>query len=133
MCLLYCRTEVILEQGGQEAHHLMDARRISDGQIVMLKRVNARKKMKEVEMARRLLTEPYLSDPCNHCIPIYDILTLPEEDGTVLLVMPFVYPWELQPKLKTIGETVEFLRQIFEVGLTSSRCIVSPNFSRDIF
>ncbi|KAK7448867.1 hypothetical protein VKT23_013597 [Stygiomarasmius scandens] len=101
-------------QTAKEEQHLMDARRISDGAIVMLKRISIKNNPRELAMARLLHSEPYRSDPRNHCIPIHEILSLPDEEEAVLLVMPFLYGWRVEPKLETVGETVEFLRQIFE-------------------
>lgn len=104
-------------QVDREYDNLMDARRISDGTIVMFKKISIRntsESSRELEMVRLLLSEPYKSDPKNHCAPIYEILSLPNEDEAVLLVMPFLQTWKYNPELRTIGETVEFLRQIFE-------------------
>lgn len=48
-------------------------------------------------------------------MPLFDVLDLPEE-STMFLVSPFLTEWD-QPSFVTIGEAVEFFRQLFEVRL----------------
>ncbi|KAF9252462.1 hypothetical protein L218DRAFT_951959, partial [Marasmius fiardii PR-910] len=95
---------------------MLDARRISDGEVVMLKKVevhDASRTQPELTMGPMFRTEPYASDPRNHCIPIYEILTLSDVENMVLLVMPCLIAWN-NPPFETIGEAVEFCRQMFE-------------------
>lgn len=62
----------------------------------------------------QLFSEPTLrSDKRNRCVPILDVLSLPD-CADVLLVMPFLRFWD-DPRLQTIGEVVEFFRQMLEV------------------
>jgi len=58
-------------------------------------------------------TEPYASHPRNHCIPIYEVLDLPEDSQRCILVMPLLRAYN-DPRFKSVGEAVEFFRQIFE-------------------
>ncbi|KAF9258834.1 hypothetical protein L218DRAFT_1080200 [Marasmius fiardii PR-910] len=98
------------------AFKMLDARRISDGEVIMLKKVKVRdasRTQPELTMGPMFRTEPYTSDPRNHCIPIYEILTLPDVNNIVLLAMPRLERWD-DPPFETIGEAVEFCRQIFE-------------------
>ncbi|KAK1233969.1 hypothetical protein PQX77_002840 [Marasmius sp. AFHP31] len=96
---------------------MLDAKRISDGEIVLLKKVRLRDPslgvQPELKMGPLFQTEPYASDPRNHCVPIYETLTLPDKDNMVLIVMPFLYKWD-EPLFETVGEALEFCRQMFE-------------------
>ncbi|RDB25098.1 hypothetical protein Hypma_007501 [Hypsizygus marmoreus] len=92
--------------------HIIDATR-PDGSHVVLKRVDTSRHPDEVAIGRLFSSEALASHPSNHCIPILDVLPLPNDDNTVILVMPLLYPNELPP-FETIGEVVEFCRQAFE-------------------
>ncbi|KAK7043170.1 hypothetical protein VNI00_008524 [Paramarasmius palmivorus] len=101
-------------EDGPLPYKQMDARRISDDTIVILKRVSARESSDiELKMAPLFSTEPYASDARNHCIPIYETLEIPNTREQVILVMPCLRSWEHLP-FDTIGEVVEFCRQTFE-------------------
>jgi hypothetical protein len=52
----------------------------------------------------------------NHCVPVYDVLPVPDEEDRVIIVMPLLQEY-LRPPFRTIGEAVECFRQLFEVGL----------------
>lgn len=54
----------------------------------------------------------------NHCVPVYDVLSVPDEEDRVIIVMPLLQEY-LRPPFGTIGEAVECFRQLFEVGLQS--------------
>lgn len=86
---------------------------MSDGAMVGLKRVSTKDHPYEVEISQMFSVEPLASDPHNHCVPIYEVLQVPDDD-TVLLVMPFLRTYN-NPPFETVGEVVEFLRQMFEV------------------
>lgn len=93
---------------------MLDATRQEDGAQVMLKRVRTGRNPDEATIGRLLSSEPYASHPSNYCVPVYDVLDVPDEEGVILIVMPFLRYWEF-PAFETIGEVVEFFRQIFEV------------------
>ena len=67
-----------------------------------------------MDIARFLSSEPLTSDPQNHCVPIYDVLLVPDEDDRILLVMPLLREYS-SPRFDTFGEAVDFFKQIFEV------------------
>ncbi|TDL15666.1 hypothetical protein BD410DRAFT_796205 [Rickenella mellea] len=92
---------------------LMDATRISDGAMVALKTVEANVHPYEIEIAKFLSSEPLRSDPRNHCVPVYDVIRVPDTADTFLLVMPFLRRYD-SPKFDTIGECIDFFTQIFE-------------------
>lgn len=93
----------------------MDATRIADGKQVILKRIITSQHPDEGNIGRLFSGEPHASHVANHCIPVYDVLKTPEEDGEVLMVMPFLTPWDT-PRFETVGEMVSFFKQILEVS-----------------
>jgi hypothetical protein len=109
VCLSYC---VLIFC--QFASFLMDATRISDGASVALKSIKPSVHPYEVEIGTYLSSEPLASDPKNHCVPIYEVLDVPDVDDKVILVMPFLRRYN-HPPLQTFGESVDFFQQIFEV------------------
>jgi len=93
---------------------VLDATRIADGSFVKLKKIEPSQYADEVDIGRMFSSEPIASDSRNHCIPIYEVLRVPDDDDLVLLVMPMLHAYDTIPFV-TIGEAVEFIRQIFEV------------------
>ncbi|TFK47138.1 hypothetical protein OE88DRAFT_1714631 [Heliocybe sulcata] len=92
---------------------LMDATRISDGTLVALKRVHEADHPHEVEISEFLLSDTLASDPHNHTVPIYEVLRVPDAEGTVLIVMPLLREYDF-PRFDTVGEVIAFIRQILE-------------------
>ena len=64
----------------------------------------------EATIAQFFSSEPLLSDPNNHCVPVYEILQVPEEDDHIIIVMPFLRKYH-NPNFETIGEVVDFFSQ----------------------
>ena len=92
----------------------MDATRISTGEMVAMKRVSKSKHPYEKEIGEYFSTGPIAADPRNHCIPIYDVLEVPDRPNEDILVMPLLRRCN-DPPFKTVGEVVDFVTQIFEV------------------
>ena len=97
---------------------------MSTGDIVMLKKVSLAHHPYEIGIHQYFSAEPIASHPRNHCVPLLNVLEVPGEPDTVLLVMPLLRSFD-DPKFQTIGELVECLRQIFEVSTTIFR--ITPN------
>lgn len=93
----------------------MDATRISDGSLLMMKKIHLSKHPDEAEIGHYLSSEPHVSHADNYCVPVYDVLHVPDNDRIAIVVMPFLSDWK-QPPFETIGEAVEFFRQMFTVG-----------------
>ncbi|KAK0464242.1 uncharacterized protein EV420DRAFT_1724656 [Desarmillaria tabescens] len=95
-----------------KAHHpsVMDAKRISDEKPVMLKRILVSEHPHEEEVAKYLSS---VSDTKNHSNVLLEVLTPPGDEDVKILVMPLLRRFD-DPPFDTIGEVVEFLRQIFE-------------------
>ncbi|KAG2336273.1 hypothetical protein BDR05DRAFT_896916 [Suillus weaverae] len=91
---------------------VLDATRISDGEFVMLKSVLQCDHPFEVDIACYLTSEPLRLDPTNHCVPILDVLHVPDEERDIM-VMPLLRRYS-DPSFETFGEAVECFRQLFE-------------------
>ncbi|KAF7297313.1 Protein kinase domain-containing protein [Mycena indigotica] len=117
-------------------HTIMDAHRISDGQPVMLKAVSTRIHPHEVEIARLFSSPPLSEDPKNHCIPIFDVLTDPDDTDKQIIVMPRLLRFD-RPMFETVGEVVDCFRQIFEgiefmhQNFVAHRDCWGPNLAQD--
>ena len=91
-----------------------DAIRISDGSYVALKILRPSVHPHEVEIAMYLSSKELVSDKDNHCVQIYDILTVPDIDDTLIVVMPLLIRWD-EAFFRTVGECVDFVRQLLQV------------------
>jgi hypothetical protein len=100
----------------------MDATRMSDGQLVMLKKVSRLDYPHKVAIGLYFSCPPLAADPRNHCVPVFDVLQLPEDPNIELIVTPLLRAHN-DPPFDTVGEVVECLRQIFEVSSIKSECI----------
>ena len=80
----------------------------------MLKRVSHNEHPYEKEISFFFSSEEIASHPRNHCVSIYDVLDIPEDEEHFILVLPLLREYD-DPRIKSIGEAVEFFRQIFEV------------------
>ncbi|KAG6843061.1 hypothetical protein H0H87_008216, partial [Tephrocybe sp. NHM501043] len=99
------------EDGIMSIGPLLDAVR-DDGTLVMLKAVNPIEMPDEISVGKSLSSER-LASPRNHCVPYLDILGPPEGADEVFIVLPLLVYIDRAP-FETIGEVVEFFRQIFE-------------------
>ncbi|KAJ6545128.1 kinase-like domain-containing protein [Mycena sp. CBHHK59/15] len=90
---------------------VMDATVSSDGSFVMMKKVKS--PSAELDIAVWFSAEPRRSDPANHCVPIYSVLSDPNEPDWAIIVMPLLRRFD-KPRFDTIGEAVGFFTQIFE-------------------
>ncbi|KAJ6594505.1 hypothetical protein B0H19DRAFT_1095819 [Mycena capillaripes] len=95
-----------------EHYQTIDATRMSDGLPVMLKRIKTDEHPREVEIWEFLSSEQLQSDPKNHCIPLLANLHEPDTDSRIL-VMKLLRRYE-DPHFDSIGEGIDFIRQIFE-------------------
>ena len=85
---------------------------MSDQSLVMLKQVKKHMNPYEVELTQYVTS---VSDPRNHCVPLLDVLPVPDDPDTTILVMPLLRECD-SPAWDTLGEAISFLRQVFEVS-----------------
>ncbi|KAJ3873922.1 hypothetical protein F5051DRAFT_506196, partial [Lentinula edodes] len=88
----------------------MDARRTSDSQVVALKRVKS--SSDEARISKMFSSQKHAENPANHCMPLLDVLQVPESDE-VVLVMPWMCPLN-DPPFQTIGEVLQFFQEILQ-------------------
>lgn len=98
----------------KNGHRAIDATRMSDGTFVMLKLIPA-DNLKELDIARYLSTKPLASDARNHCVPVLDVLHLPDPQDGCLLVMPLLREFN-SPRFETFGEVIAFFNQLLLVS-----------------
>ncbi|KAL1731257.1 hypothetical protein EV714DRAFT_271924 [Schizophyllum commune] len=119
--------------------NILDAIKLPHGEPVMLKRVNKRYS-KEVEISAMLSSPPLSKDSRNHCVPIYDILEVPDDEDTQIMVLPLLRRYN-DPPFDTVGEVIDCLRQVLEVNygqirvydeLTLFICYDDP-FANDVY
>ena len=99
-----------------QSAYVLDAVRISDNSLVVLKLVDSERNPHEVEISQYLSSEPLRSDPRNHCVPILDVFGVPDEPNFTIMGLPLFRACN-DPSWQTVGEVLSFIRQIFEVFL----------------
>ncbi|KAF7315852.1 Protein kinase domain-containing protein [Mycena indigotica] len=62
--------------------------------------------------------------PANHCVAILDVLTPPNEPNIAILVTPLLRAYD-RPRFDSIGEAVEYFRQIFESSSVNYQALCS--------
>ena len=82
--------------------------------MVALKKISKSIHPHEVEITKYLSSEPLASDPRNHCVPFYDVLEVPTDEDLNIMVIPHLRDFT-EPRFLTIGDGIDFFRQIFEV------------------
>ena len=113
---LFCATS----KDYQYATRVLDGTRTLDGTFVMLKRIDQRLHPHEIDIAQ-YFSSPTLATSANHCVPVYDVLAVPDEEDHTIIVMPLLRDYK-QPSFATFGEAVECIRQLFEVRLYTFIC-----------
>ena len=93
---------------------ICDATRISDNSYVALKLVKVSVHPDEQGITEYFSSKPLSDDPKNHCIPIIETLVIPDDSDKIILVLPLVRDWR-RPRFETVGEGVDFFKQLFEV------------------
>ena len=110
---------------------VMDAVRVNDDTIVMIKRISKSQHPLESEIGLHLSSPELSSDPRNHCGRILDVLADPYDKDIQLIVMPLLRA-HYDPKLETVGEAVELFRQMFEVCCGTLQMLRSRSDCHDL-
>ncbi|KAI4520858.1 hypothetical protein K525DRAFT_285554 [Schizophyllum commune Loenen D] len=92
--------------------NVLDAIKLPHGEPVMLKRVN-KQHSNEVDITTMLSSPSLAKDSRNHCVPVYDVLEIPDDDDLRILVLPLLRKYD-DPPFDTVGEVVDCLRQVLE-------------------
>lgn len=82
----------------------------------------------EVSIAQYLSSPAVPHDLQNHCVPILDILPDPFEAKTMLMLMPYLRPFD-DPPFTALGEVVDFVSQTLEVQYERSNasCLLTKS------
>lgn len=91
----------------------MDATRISDGRVVIMKRVQ--RDSEELRIMQYFSQEDSRTDGRNHCVPILDMLD-PGIGDDVLVVLPLLRNFD-DPKFESVENAVDFVKQVLGVDL----------------
>ena len=94
----------------------LDAVRIKDDRMVMIKRLRKSIHPEEIDIAVYLSSPPLALDSRNHCCPLLEVLHDPYDTDLQYIVMPLLRNFQ-DPKFVTVGEAVEFFRQAFEASV----------------
>lgn len=122
----YSRVSLVIPQqrivvGGliQKHGQILDATR-DDGTLVVLKDVSIDTKEHEIRIGKYFSSEPLATRSKNHCVPFLDVINPPEGSQTAFIIMTYLLETNY-PSFQTIGEVVDFFRQIFEVTVLPLR------------
>lgn len=122
--LNYSSTKYV--QHGSIAHAID----LNAGQFVVLKKTDLIEHPDEIRTMEHLSEEPVGSDKRNHSVRAVDVLEHPTEETTRILVLPLLRDFD-DPPFETVGEILDFIWQLLEVGIARSAVCVtySPMFS----
>ncbi|KAG6900303.1 hypothetical protein C0993_012735 [Termitomyces sp. T159_Od127] len=110
-CFTECEDGHMISSSGQ----VLDASR-ADGTVVALKRIDISLGNDEITIGKYFSSGPLASDPRNHCVPILDIIEPKEGSNIAFIAMPLLINTRSYVPFTTIGEVVEFFRQIIEAS-----------------
>ncbi|KAG9041186.1 hypothetical protein FS837_012635 [Tulasnella sp. UAMH 9824] len=92
---------------------ILDAQRISDGLVVVLKEIDA--KSTEGPITSFLSSESIKDDPRNHAVPVLDVLVDNLDDQKLLLVLPLLRRVN-SPDFESVPEVLDLIQQTLEAG-----------------
>ncbi|KAH6899459.1 other/AgaK1 protein kinase [Coprinopsis sp. MPI-PUGE-AT-0042] len=92
---------------------VIDAVEVSTGRHVVLKRTSKTQHPDEIRILQYFSREDLAGDSRNHCPPIIATLAPPDDPDIEIYVIPILRQYD-DPPFDTIGEAIDFLRQILE-------------------
>lgn len=105
-----------------QQNKITDAIRVKDDRHVVLKRVERSPSTQEYEILQYFAEEPRRSDPRNHCVPFLGVLDPLDDAEHIIVVYPVLRAFD-DPEFDTIGEGLDFIRQILEVRQNWARTL----------
>ncbi|EAU82366.1 other/AgaK1 protein kinase [Coprinopsis cinerea okayama7 len=93
--------------------NLNDAVQLSDNRHVALKKVNKTKHPHEISIMEYFSEEDLSTKSENHVVPLLAVLHPPGEVEIEVVVIPILRAYD-DPPLETLGEAVDYIRQILE-------------------
>lgn len=107
-----CSRVRVISSDATKRYNIMDAVRVSDGQAIMMKRVDDEDPSEQ--HMRFFGEEPRAHDPRNHCLPLLDVLRPPSLPNRAILVTRRLVPWDVWPFCR-VSEVADFVTQLLEV------------------
>ncbi|KAF5374685.1 hypothetical protein D9615_008948 [Tricholomella constricta] len=92
---------------------VLDAKRLSDGATVCIKRIDPKESTDEVKIAKYLSSVELTRDPKNHCVVIWDHFKDPIIPKVEFIVMRPLRRYA-DPEFGAVGEVVDFVTQLIE-------------------
>ncbi|KAG5653367.1 hypothetical protein H0H81_000868 [Sphagnurus paluster] len=92
---------------------VLDAKRLSDGTTVCVKRIDPQEPTDEVKIAQYLSSPEMRGDPKNHCVQIWDSFRDPILPKVEYIIMPPLRRYA-DPEFGAVGEVVDFVTQVVE-------------------
>ena len=92
---------------------VLDAVR-DDGSLVVLKEIEIDSNSEEISIGKLFSSGALAKHMKNHCVPFLDVIEPVEGSGSAFIVMPYLLKTD-NPPFQTIGEVVDYFRQMFEV------------------
>ena len=106
----------------------MDAKRESDGLQVAIKWVpHAEHTREELNVMRFLSSDPLRSNPQNHCNPLLDAFSHPEDPNGIFIITPWLAGFVYVPIL-SVAEVIEMMMQLLEVRFNSKELRVTDRY-----
>ncbi|KAG5730700.1 hypothetical protein E4T56_gene4058 [Termitomyces sp. T112] len=106
-------SSIHFEDGQYNRHgQVLDATR-NDGTLVVLKDVSIDTKEHEIWIGTKFSSGALATHPKNHCVPFLEVIDPQEGSRIAFIVMPYLLETNY-PSFQTIGEVVDYFRQIFE-------------------
>ncbi|OJT09376.1 hypothetical protein TRAPUB_14158 [Trametes pubescens] len=90
---------------------VMDATRISDGNLVYIKRTHT--DSQELQILRYLNSDELRQDPRNRCVPLLDVLRDSSAPDTSFMVMPFLRYID-SPPMERVEDILDCFDQVLE-------------------
>lgn len=97
----------------------MDANSLKNGTHVVIKLVKRAPASEEFEILKYFAEEPQRSNPRNKCICPLDILHPSDDAKHVMVIFPILRAYD-SPQFDTVGEALDFIREMLEVTAKSS-------------
>ncbi|PIL36661.1 hypothetical protein GSI_00350 [Ganoderma sinense ZZ0214-1] len=92
----------------------MDATRVSDGKLVLLKQSLIPTDSQELKIATHLSSPKMRKDPRNHCVPVLDVFPDKDDPNHSYIVMPFLRYID-DPPFESVQNMLDCGEQLLEV------------------
>lgn len=92
--------------------NLMDATRVADGKLIMMKQIPT--DSEELKIAMHLSSPEMRKDPRNHCVPVLDVFSDKDDPSQSYIVMPFLRYVD-DPPFESVQNVLDCGEELLEV------------------